>query len=207
MNTKVRCSLLTVFLMLFAFSAIELSAQGSCPPTPDCHTDTWTGPVSVTFTMYGPMGEECEMTVWYCYRFACSTYYDMTITGVTMSPECIGVFPTSQILDRAMNEIWKANPWGASIPDCPGGIPVWRVFSAGCYASVPPGGCNISDPNPPFVAMTINPCFESAQCFALFRICRTPAGDIQETVVNTFPAGSCTGNIGGCPCTHWCPGE
>lgn len=207
MNLFSRCSLVSLFLVLFAFGTMELSAQGSCPPTPDCHTDPWIGPNSVSFTMYGPNGEECEFTVWFCYRIACGMYYDMYITSVTVDADCFGVFPNDAILDQAMREIWKANPWGASIPLCPGGTTAWRVFSAGCYASVPPGGCGIIIDPPPTGVMTMNPCHESAQCFGLYRICRTPSGSIVETLISTSPAGSCTGEVAGCPCSHWCPGD
>lgn len=206
MNTKIRCSILSVVLMLFALGTVQLTAQGSCPPTPDCHGDPWIGPVSTTFTMYGPLGEECEMEVTFCYRFACSTYFDMYITSVSIPPECFGVFTTQQILDQAMNAVWENNPWQTNIPTCPNGQPVWRVFSAGCYASVPPGGCNQVDP-PVTIAMTLSPCHETAQCFALYKICKTQSGKIQETLINTSPAGECTGMSGDCPCSHWCPGE
>lgn len=210
---KTRCFILSIFLALFAFCTAELSAQGSCPPEPDCFGDTWIGPQSTTFVVLGPAGN-CTITVWYCYRFACNSYYDMYITGVSVPPECFGVLTNQQLLDMAMNAVWKANPWRADIPDCPQSLPVWRVFSAGCYASVPPGGCNPggggdppggSNPGGGETAMTINPCLETAQCFALYRICRTSSGEIQKTLVSSFPAGQCTGTVGNCPCFHWCP--
>lgn len=204
-----RCFILSMWLLLFSFCAVELSAQGTCPPTPDCHSDTWTGPVSTTYTIWGPSGP-CIVTVWYCYRFACNSYYDMYITSLSIPPECLGVLTTQQLLDQAMLAVWKANLWGAAIPDCPQGLSVWRVFSAGCYASVPPGGCNPGGGGDPTgvggeAVMTINPCYESAQCFGLYKICRLPGGEIQKTLIHSSPAGQCTGSIGNCPCSHWCP--
>lgn len=200
---KTRCWLLSAFLLLASLGSADVIAQGGCPPTPDCHSDPWIGLTSTTYFLPGNNGP-CTVTVWFCYRVACGMYFDMYITGVVMSIECNGLYTNDQILDGAIDAVWQANPWGATISNCPQGTPVWRVFSAGCYAAVPPGGCSQGPPPDP-TTVTLESCEESSQCFALYNICRMVTGGIKKTLVMSSPAGECSGSIADCPCTPWCP--
>lgn len=200
-------------VMLVALAALTPTpARAQCPATPDCHDTPWIGPVtSLPIPFTDPNGLPCTMSVTYCYRVrACGVYNDLYISGITINPECMGSLTPQQLLNRAIGAIVgkDPNPWGVTIPDCPETVDNWRIFNAGCWASVPPGGCHggggIGGSGEPGGMMTMTPCFEAVQCFTLFKVCRSPSGNIVMTPVNTFGAAQCTGERAGCPCVDLC---
>lgn len=189
LHSKIPALLLTV-MAFFAFNISYLQAQPACPGTvPDCALQPWIQGGCFITTISLPNGNDCQVEICYCYRYACNTWYDFTITRVTfLDANCRGTVSLGEVLELVSVKIIEQNPWGAVCPSCPFTQTNWRVFNALCFKSTIVEGTEI-----------VEPCDVSGTCFETFRVCCDPVtNEYNVTVDSRFPTGDCNGGDPGC---------
>lgn len=201
-------SLLVLFVCLIVPNVVPATLYGqcpnSCPPTPDCHSDSWIGPEQTTFVICSN-GRPCTFTVQYCHRRACGVFNDIAITCIVASdPSCAQDYTMKQLGELAVNaavnhRFQQSDPNYQNIPPCPQYNVTWRVYAASCWL---------------FRDGVYLPCAGSGQCFATYRVCwdlmQQGCNDlmlprVRTTRGSTIASGNCPQwTPEADPCLEWC---
>lgn len=192
---------LILAVLIFAINSLNLKADNmDC--VPDCPDDQFNYNCPVYTTTFG----SCTLRIYWGYRFACSTYYDIIITGIDYSGDC-SFLSENDMLHFAALYVMKSDflrdppPIGQGWPvpqgpnDC---VTNWRVNKWHCWRRyIMPGGserlvaCNNVHPTP---------C-----CLTWYKICMDHLGREIITIEDeNGPEIPCVTEPGWLPCIKVC---
>lgn len=179
-----------IVAILFAMFA-GMQTKAACPTPPDCPSDTWTT-ATKTFIRNG-----CLVTIKYCYRIACGTYYDLYLDEITYPTGCnpLGAGTMEELFADAEKILLYQNPWNIVIPPCPAQSDIiYRFYQGQCYYN-----CPVTD------IMYVKWCNPDAICYEAFTACSSAGGPtgwtgMQKTVLSSGTFSACFERVADCEC-------
>lgn len=170
------------FLLLEILFA-KLHSQVPEPCTPDCF-ETPFGEVMADDI---DLGNGCIVRVWYTWRHACYTYYDIQIVKIqTLNPACT-IFSDRQIFELSFKMVIEIGRmmFPPGLNECNVN---WRISIASCWIRwhIITGGQSV---------LIWLPCYGTGCCYQPFEVCR--GADRKITVLRAlgdpYPAQNCDG--------------